>query len=395
MTVKLLKSVTLLSTTLLLTFVVNGVHCNDSERIKDLGGHDVSLKERVADATSRKSWNQLITTNLNGYFDTLIYFFDPSDLDILPGFNTTKSTTVALLGHFALILSGIYFLSLLPNGSLNGLIPRNPFSRRRNVFGDRRRKYRNREQQPYYNDYDYNEYVDDYEFDFQNGPPRDHNRRALQHGPPAFNRRMSEAKFQRDEKDHRHKTVSSSKSVKSDNSHANSYGGFMHSAKLVKRQADADVPWFVSLMNFATGPFSRFQRSYSQLQDHYGGFWRDQFSTNEPAAQKNVETAPRIPPPTNLATGIRNMNRGLGSFLTRLTKGVERVAGVEAQRRSSSSNYPPQRRRNQGGHKRRKFRQGKSQQDESRSFKTVELEEEYGPPPSAPAESVVQALHEE
>ena len=148
-------------------------------------------------------------------------------------------------------------------------------------------------------------------------------------------------------------------------------------------------------MNFATGPFDRFQRSYAQLQNHYAGFWQDQFSSSEPSFQKKAVTGPRIPPPTNILTGLRNINTGIGSFLTRMTSGVQRVARGEAQRRSSSGNYSPQRRRNHGGHARRRFRQGKSQQDESRSYKTENLDELYGPPPSAPEENVVKPLHEE
>ena len=105
MSVTLLKSVVSLTIILLITFAVNGVHCKDSESSGILKGHESSLRERT-EAAFRNSWDQLTSSNLNGYFDTLVYFFDPSDLDILPGFNTTKSTSVALLGHFALILSG-------------------------------------------------------------------------------------------------------------------------------------------------------------------------------------------------------------------------------------------------------------------------------------------------
>ena len=109
MSVKLLKTVMLLSTTLLTLFVVNGVHCKDTELFEELAGREVPLTERIASyagSLARNNWESLITANLNGYYNTLVYAITPQDFDKLPGFNTTKLTTVALLGHFALILSG-------------------------------------------------------------------------------------------------------------------------------------------------------------------------------------------------------------------------------------------------------------------------------------------------
>ena len=141
-------------------------------------------------------------------------------------------------------------------------------------------------------------------------------------------------------------------------------------------------------MNFALGPFNRFQRSYGQLFDHYVDFWRFKI-----ASERQSSPGPRIPPPPGLLEGIRSLNRGTDNVLSRLVSGVQRVAGVKAQRRSFDR---PQQRRNQGGRNRRRFRHGQNRphHDESRSFSDVE--ENYGPPPALSAEqlSVVQALHE-
>ena len=93
----------LLSTITLLTFVLNGVVCKDSEIFEDNKGTAPSLKERIANG-ARSSWDNLSTANLNGYFNTLVYQVD--NLDFPLGFNTTKSSTVAILGHFLIILTG-------------------------------------------------------------------------------------------------------------------------------------------------------------------------------------------------------------------------------------------------------------------------------------------------
>ena len=97
----------LLSTYILLTFITNSALCKDSELIDELEGKELSLSERLAKQARLFSTDNLLTANLNGYYDTMVYYLAPEDLNILPGFNTTKSTTVALLGHFALILSGM------------------------------------------------------------------------------------------------------------------------------------------------------------------------------------------------------------------------------------------------------------------------------------------------
>ena len=108
MTVKASKVVkVLLSTYILLTFITNSALCKDSELIDELEGKELSLSERLAKQARLFSTDNLLTANLNGYYDTMVYYLAPEDLNILPGFNTTKSTTVALLGHFALILSGL------------------------------------------------------------------------------------------------------------------------------------------------------------------------------------------------------------------------------------------------------------------------------------------------
>ena len=93
----------LLSTITLLTFVLNGVYCKDSEIFEDNKGIALTLKERIANG-ARSSWDNLSTANLNGYFNTLVYQVD--NLDFPLGFNTTKSSTVAILGHFLIILTG-------------------------------------------------------------------------------------------------------------------------------------------------------------------------------------------------------------------------------------------------------------------------------------------------
>ena len=93
----------LLSTLILLTFVLNGVYCKDSETLEDLKDTAPSLKERIINA-ARSDWDSLSTANLNGVFNTLVYQID--DLDFPLGFNTTKSSTVAILGHFLIILTG-------------------------------------------------------------------------------------------------------------------------------------------------------------------------------------------------------------------------------------------------------------------------------------------------
>ena len=138
-------------------------------------------------------------------------------------------------------ISGIYLLSLLPPGALDSLIPQIPFLKK----GRRhRRRHRNRHRkQPFYDYYDYNEYEDDYEYGFRHGPPRDHHRRLLRHGPPLFNRRMSEPKY------HEEKSQDSKTTFENMNSmESNGVNGFMNDGNnfhknIVKRQAGSSNPW--------------------------------------------------------------------------------------------------------------------------------------------------------
>ena len=139
-------------------------------------------------------------------------------------------------------------------------------------------------------------------------------------------------------------------------------------------------------MDFAMGPFNRFSRSYSQLYDHYGDFWRFRLSnlvgTEE---KKDTKDILRIPPPPNFISNVKRINRGVDGFLTRLITGVQRIAGIPEgpQRRSFNSAQ----RRSQGN--RRHRRRHRQQQSHHRH-------EEPGPPPAVPEHGeVVQALHEE
>ena len=103
MTVKFLNTTMVLSTVILLTFVLNSVSCKDPELYDDLKNTEPSLSERMADK-ARWSWSDLSTANLNGLFDTLVFQIDNFDFPI--GYNTTKPSSVAILGHFLVILTG-------------------------------------------------------------------------------------------------------------------------------------------------------------------------------------------------------------------------------------------------------------------------------------------------
>ena len=141
-------------------------------------------------------------------------------------------------------------------------------------------------------------------------------------------------------------------------------------------------------MNFAMGPFERFSRSYSQLYDHYGDFWRFRLSnlvgTNEKKDSDSVSL--RVPPPPNLIDNIKYMNRGIDGVLSRLLSGVQRVAGVAngPQRRS----FNPAQRRHSQGNRRQRRRHGRK--------RSRHQPENVGPPPAVPEKNVevVQALHE-
>ena len=129
-------------------------------------------------------------------------------------------------------------MSLLPPGALDSLIPRVPFLNKGNRHYRRRHRNRHRKQ-PAYDYYDYNEYEDDYEYGFRHGPPRDHHRRLLRHGPPLFNRRMSEGKYHE---------VKNTKTSTAENVEFGDKNGFMnegsaHHRNIVKRQASSANPW--------------------------------------------------------------------------------------------------------------------------------------------------------
>ena len=136
------------------------------------------------------------------------------------------------------LFSGVYFLSLLPSGSLDGLIPKFPTISRRG--GGRKRR---RRPQPFYADYDYNEYQDDYEYGFRQkyGPPLDHHKRLLRQEPPAFNRRMTHVEPENDEKIHRRNNFQNMKSADVEDMGFMSDAGRRHSVKLTKREAKSDV----------------------------------------------------------------------------------------------------------------------------------------------------------
>ena len=144
--------------------------------------------------------------------------------------------------HF---ISGIYLLSLLPPGALNGFIPQIPFLNK--IKGRRhRRRHRNRHRkQPYYDYYDdYNDYEDDYEYGFRHGPPRDHHRRLLRHEPPLFNKRMSDAKYHQEKETESKTTFENMNSMES-----RGVSGFMNEGNnihknIVKRQASSPNPWY-------------------------------------------------------------------------------------------------------------------------------------------------------
>ena len=135
------------------------------------------------------------------------------------------------------LILGVYFLSLLPSGALDGLIPRIPSYKQR-----RRGQKRRRRPQPFYYD-DYFEYEDDYEYGFRHkyGPPLDHNRRLLRHGPPLFNRRMSQVKPQKDKKIYRRNSFEDMSSMDVDDMNIISSADMRHSAKITKREAKSDI----------------------------------------------------------------------------------------------------------------------------------------------------------
>ena len=90
----------------------NFVNCEETELFEDLEAREPALSEKIAQS-ARTQWDNLMSANLNGYYSTLVYFADQSALNFPLGFNTTKPTTFAILGHFAIILSGKLIYQIL------------------------------------------------------------------------------------------------------------------------------------------------------------------------------------------------------------------------------------------------------------------------------------------
>lgn len=92
-----------------IALLFNLIHCEESELFEDLEAREPALSEKLAQS-ARYQWDNLISANLNGYYSTLVYFADQNALNLPLGFNTTKPTTIAILGHFAIILSGKHMI---------------------------------------------------------------------------------------------------------------------------------------------------------------------------------------------------------------------------------------------------------------------------------------------
>ena len=132
----------------------------------------------------------------------------------------------------------------MPPGALDGLIPSFPKFLKKGRRHRRRHRNRHRKQ-PFYDYYDYNEYDDDdYEYGFRNGPPRDHHRRLLRHGPPLFNRRMSEAKYQEEKNTESKRTVENTISEEYNPVYGFMNEGNNHPHNIIKRQANSEIPWY-------------------------------------------------------------------------------------------------------------------------------------------------------
>lgn len=155
---------------------------------------------------------------------------------------------------------------------------------------------------------------------------------------------------------------------------------------------------YVSLMNFVTRPFTRLQRSYADVYDHYLDYWR--FRINGP--DKSDRAAISVLP--------RNSNQFSNFFLRkiytpfkRIFVGNDNVKAQRAQRRSwrrrhrdgapwrQSYQYqaPPQ--------YQEEYIEDPYQYQESRSLKEYnQAEPQYGPLPSVTSaeETVVKPLHE-
>ena len=60
----------------------------------------------LVDKAELKNTNNLITSNLNGYYNSLGYIITKQDLLNLPQFNSTLVQNFAIAGHFVAILGG-------------------------------------------------------------------------------------------------------------------------------------------------------------------------------------------------------------------------------------------------------------------------------------------------
>ena len=138
-------------------------------------------------------------------------------------------------------------------------------------------------------------------------------------------------------------------------------------------------------MRFATGPFTRFQRSYSELFDYYGDFWRLRLSSDVSPSQKHLRVQHKSPPSGIIDDDTKRYLlapfKKINNIIGRVTTGIARLA----QRRSWSTDTGPRQ------HPRRRHRHGKSQSDhdheESRIFESNnKVEETYGPPLSVSSE---------
>ena len=138
-------------------------------------------------------------------------------------------------------------------------------------------------------------------------------------------------------------------------------------------------------MRFATGPFTRFQRSYSELMDYYGDFWRLRLSSDVSPSQKKLRVQQKSPPSGLIDDDTKRYLlapfKKINSIIGRVTTGIARLA----QRRSWPTDTGPRQR------PRRRHRHGKSQSDhdheELRSFESNnKVEETHGPPLSVSSE---------
>ena len=135
---------------------------------------------------------------------------------------------------------------------------------------------------------------------------------------------------------------------------------------------------YVRLANFATSPFTRFQRSYAALYDHYLDYWRFRLQGE---AERREARFPFI--------------GQIKKFFGRLESGAEKIkdlAEYHAQRRSWSNRPHPRHHRPHPRHP-RPFKI-QHQRQERQYSEQPDQEHHYGPPPSAPSVEEVKPLHE-